>query len=96
MAKVKEGGLIDLWSIGGVHAVPSQRPVHPGGSGVEFYVHGGWPGLHHPGPNQLADTAQTQPHPPHQPRLRLHRHLLLHHVDFHAHETAVSSSSFYS
>jgi len=75
---------------GCVHAVPCQRPVHNGRSGVELSLHNGWTRLCDARSDQQADDAAPEPDPSARRCIRLHHRLVLHVPSLHAHETTVS------
>ena len=61
-----------------LHAVPSQRTVHHGGTGLELPLHHGRTGIHHAGSNEQTDDAPTEPDSAPMYRLCLHSFVVFH------------------
>lgn len=68
----------------------SKWAVHYGGTGFQFPLHDGRPGLYNPGPLQRPKHPQTQPLPVALHWLCQRPPQLLHGQSVHAHEAAVS------
>ena len=92
--KTKPHNILPLRIVGGIYAVQSERPVHHGGSGLEFPLHDGRTGLRDPGSDQQTDDPATQPDPSPMHLVRLHPPLLLHVQGFHENEITVSISHY--
>lgn len=79
--------------LGGLYAVQSERSVHNGRSGIQFLVHPGRTGICSPGPHSQSQHAQAQSHSAHLRGIPLHHSFILHVLDIHEDEAAVSSTA---
>lgn len=73
---------------GRFYAVQSERSIHHGGAGEQFPIHHWWSRFHYNGPSACTGQSQVKSNSVDVDGILIHSGVVLHHVDFHAHEIA--------